>query len=195
MSKDNCWDSHAARHKIIFKQQRIIQMFFGLQNHHRWWLQPWNWKTLAPWKKSYDKPSQCIKKRDITLPTKVHIVKAMLFPVVMYGYKSWTIKKAEWWRIDVFKLWCWRRLLRVPWTARRYNQPIIKDISPEYSLEGLMLQLKFNTLATWWEGLIHLKKPWCWELLKSGGEGDDRGWDDWMSSFTHWTWVSVNPGS
>ena len=85
-----------------------------------------------------------LKSRDITLPTKVHLVKAMVFPVVMYGCESWTIKKAECQRIDAFKLWCWRRLLRVPWTARRSNQSILKEISPEYSLEGLMLKLKLQ---------------------------------------------------
>ena len=85
-----------------------------------------------------------LKSRDITLPTKVHLVKAMVFPVVMYGCESWTIKKAECWRIDASELWCWRRLLRVPWTARRCNQSILKEISPEYSLEGLMLKLKLK---------------------------------------------------
>ena len=85
-----------------------------------------------------------LKSRDITLPTKVHLVKAMVFPVVMYGCESWTIKKAEGRRIDAFELWCWRRLLRVPWTARRSNQSILKEISPEYSLEGLMLKLKLQ---------------------------------------------------
>ena len=85
-----------------------------------------------------------LKSRDITLPTKVRIVKAMIFPVVMYGCGSWTIKKAECQRIDAFKLWCWRRLLKVPWTARRSNQSILKEISPEYSLEGLMLKLKLQ---------------------------------------------------
>ena len=103
--------------------------------------------------------------------TKVHIVKAMVFPVVMYGYESCTIKKAECQRIDAFKLWCWRRLLRVPWTARRSNQSILKEISPEYSLEGLMLKLKLQYLATWCEELTHLKRPWCWERLKVGREG------------------------
>ena len=88
------------------------------------------------------------KSRDITLPTKVHLVKAMVFPVVMYGCESWTVKKAERRRIDAFKLWCWRRLLRVPWTARRSNQSILKEISLEYSLEGLMLKLKPNALPT-----------------------------------------------
>ena len=88
-----------------------------------------------------------IKSRDITLPTKVHLIKAMAFPVVMYGYESWTIKKAEHGRIDVFELWCWRKLLKVPWTAQRSNQSILKEISPEYSLEGLMLKLKLQYFA------------------------------------------------
>ena len=88
----------------------------------------------------------------------------------MYGCKSWTIKKAECQRTDAFELWCWRRLLKVPWTARRSNQSNLKEISPEYSLEGLML----NTLATWCEELTHLKRPWCWERLKAGWEGEDR---------------------
>ena len=88
-----------------------------------------------------------LKSRDVTLPTKVHLVKAMLFPVVMYGCESWTMKKAEHWWIDAFELWCWRRFLRIPWTARRSNQSILKEISPEYSLEGLMLKLKLQYFA------------------------------------------------
>ena len=113
-----------------------------------------------------------LKSRDITLPTKVHLVKTIVFPVVMYGCESWTIKKAQHWRIDAFELWCWRRLLRVPWTARRSNQSILKETSPEYSFVGLMLKLKIcNTLATWWEELNHWKTPWCWERLKAQGEG------------------------
>ena len=104
---------------------------------------------LAPWKKSYDQPRQHIKIRDITLPTKVNLVKIMVFPVVMYGCESWTIKKAEYWRIDVLELWCWRRLLRVPWTARRSNQSILKEINPEYPLEGLMLKLKLQYFDYW----------------------------------------------
>ena len=116
-----------------------------------------------------------LKSRDITLPTKVCLVKAMVFPVVMYRCESWTIKQAEHWRIDAFEVWCWRRLLRVPWTARRSNQSILKEISPEYSLEGLMLMLKVQSLATWCEELTHLKRPWCWERLKAGGQVDNRG--------------------
>ena len=119
-----------------------------------------------------------LKSRNLTLPTKVHLVKAMVFPVVMYGCESWTIKKAEHQRINAFELWCWRRLLRVPWTARRSNQSILKEISPGYSLEGLMLKLKLHTLGTWCEELTHLKRPWCWEGLGAKGEGHDRGWDD-----------------
>ena len=136
-----------------------------------------------------------LKSRDITLPTKVSQIKAMVFPVVMYGCESWTLKKAECWRIDAFELWCWRRLLQVPWTARRSNQSILKEISPECSLEGLMLKLNSNTLAPWCEELTHLKRPWCWETFKVGGKGDNRGWDGWMASPTQWTWVSVNSGS
>ena len=112
-----------------------------------------------------------LKSRDIILPTKVHLVKAMVFPVVMYGCGSWTIKKVEHWRIDALELWCWRKLLRVPWTARGFNQSILKEISPEYSLEELRLKLKLQYLATWCEELTHWKRPWCWERLKAGEEG------------------------
>ena len=135
-----------------------------------------------------------LKSRDITLPTKVYLVKAMVFPVVVYGCESWTIKKAEHWRIDAFELWCWGRLLRVPWTARRSNQSILKEISPEYSWKDWCWSWNSNILATWCEELTHLKRPWCWEILKVG-EGDDRGWDGWMTSLTQWTWVWVNSGN
>ena len=118
--------------------------FGGLQNHCRWWLQPWNQKTLASWRKAMTNLDSMLKSRDITLPTKVCLVKAMVFPVVMYGCESWTIKKAECQRIDAFELRCWRRLLAVPWTTRRSNQSILKEISPEYSLERLMLKLKLQ---------------------------------------------------
>ena len=140
------------------------------------------------------------KSRDITLSTKVHLVKAMVFPVVMYGCESWTVKKAECQRIDGFELWCWRRLLRVPWTARRSNQSILKEISPGISLEGMMLKLKLQYFGhlmqvnTSWE-LTHWKRLWCWEGFGAGGEGDNRGWDGWMASLTRWTWVWVNSGS
>ena len=131
-----------------------------------------------------------LKSRDITLPTKVHLIKGMVFPVVRYGCETWTVKKAECWRIDAFELWCWRRLLRVPWTARISNQSILKEISPGCSLQGLMLSWDSSTLATSCEELTHWKRPWCWEGLGAGGEGDDRGWDGWMASLTPWAWVS-----
>ena len=118
-----------------------------------------------------------VKSRDITLPTKVCLAKAMVFPDVLYGCESWTVKKAEHQRTDAFELWYWRRLLRVPWTARRSNQSILKEISPGYSLERLMLKLKSNTLTTSCEELTHWKRLWCWERLRAGGEGDDREWD------------------
>ena len=136
-----------------------------------------------------------LKSRDITLLTKVNIVKAMVFPVVMYGCKSWIIRKDECRRIDAFELWCWRRLLRVPWTARRSNQLILKEINPEYSLAGLMLKLKLQYFGYLMWRADSLKRPWCWERLKAGGEGDDRGWDGWMASPTKWTWVWAYSGS
>ena len=117
---------------------------------------------------------------------KVRLVKAMVFPVVIYERESLTIKKAEYWRIDAFELWCWRRLLRVPWTARRSNQSILKEISLEYSLEGLMLKTKLQNLATWYEELTHWKIPWCWERLKAVEKGmtEDEivGWHPWLNA-------------
>ena len=146
-------------------------------------------------RKAMTKLDSILKSRDITLPTKVCLVTAMVFPVVMYGCENWTIKKAECRRIDAFEMWCWRWLLRVSWTARRSNQSILKEISPEYTLERLMLKLKLQYLATWCEELTHWKRPWFWERLKAGGEGDNRGWDGWMASSFQWIWVWVNSGS
>ena len=123
------------------------------------------------------------------MPTKVHIVKAMVFPVVLYACESWTIKKAEGQRTDAFELWCWRRLLGVPWTARRSNLSILKEISPEYSLEGLVLKMKLQYFGYLIWRTDSWKRPWCWERLKAGGEGDNRGWDGWMESPIQWTWV------
>ena len=117
--------------------------FLGLQNHCRWWLQSWNSKTLAPWNKSYDQPRQHTTKQRYYLADKDLDSQSYGFPVVMYECERWTIKKAEHQRIDAFELWCWKRFLRVPWTARRSNQSILKEISPEYSLEGLMLKLQY----------------------------------------------------
>ena len=136
-----------------------------------------------------------LRTKDITLPTKVCLVKVMVFPIVMYGCESWTIKKGEHWIIDAFELWCWRRLLRVPWIAGRSNQSILKEISPEYSWKGLVLKLKLQYLATWCEELTPWKIPWCWERLKAGGKGDNGGWDGWMASLVQWTWLWVSSRS
>ena len=130
-----------------------------------------------------------LKTRDITFPTKVHLVKATVFPVVMYGSESWTIKKAEHLRIDAFELWCWRRLLRVPWTARRSNQSILKEISPEYSLEGLMLNLKLQYLGHLMRRTDSMEKT----LMLGKTEGRRRrGWQRMRlldGITTRWTWV------
>ena len=142
--------------------------------------------TLAPWKKSYDKPRQHVKKQRHCF---VHLVKAMVFPVVMYGCESWTIKKVVPRRIETFELWCWGRLLRVPWTARRSNQSILKEISPEYSLEGLMLKVKLHHSGHLMQRTDSLERPWSWGRLKAGEEGDDREQDGWMASLTRWTLV------
>ena len=136
-----------------------------------------------------------LKSRNITLPKKVHLVKAMVFPVVMYGCESWTIKKAECRRVDAFELWCWRRLLRVPWTARRSNQFILKEISPEYSLEGLMLKLKLQYFGHLIQRTDSFEKTLILGKIEGRKEGDDRGWDGWMASPTQWTWVWVDFGS
>ena len=129
----------------------------------------------------------------ITLVTKVCLVKAMVFPVVMYRCESWTIKKAEYRRIDAFQLWSWRRLLRVPWTSRRSNHP--KGNQYWIHWQDWCWSWKSNTLATWCKELTPWKRPWCWERLKAGGEGDDRRWDGWMASPTQCPWVWASSGS
>ena len=136
-----------------------------------------------------------LKSGDVSLPTKVRLVKAVVFPVVRYGCESWTIKKAEHRRIDALELWCWRRLLRVSWIARKSSLSILKEISPEYSLEGLMLKLKLQSFGHLMWRADSFEKTLNWERLKAGGEGDDRGWDGWMASLTQWTRVWVNSGS
>ena len=125
-----------------------------------------------------------LKGRDITLPTKVHLVKAMVFPGVMYGCESWTIRKAESRRTDAFELWYWRRLLRVPWTARRSNQSILKEISPEYSLEGLMLKLKLQYFGHLMQRANSFEKTLMLGKLEGGKRRGRRGWDGWMASQT-----------
>ena len=153
------------------------------------------WQHAEIEKTLTSQPRQHIKKKRHYFAKKVYIVKPMIFPVVMNGCESWTMKKAEHRRNDAFELWCWRRLSRVSWTVRRSNRSILKEISPEYSLEGWCWNWSSNTLATWCEELIHWKRPWCWERLKAEEEGDDRGWDGWKASLTQWTWVWVSSRS
>ena len=138
-------------------------------------------------------PDNILKSRDITLLTKVCMVKAVVFPVVIFGCESWIIKKAERWRTHTFELWCWRRLLRVPWTARS-NLLILREINPEYLLEGLMLKLKLQYFGHWCRELTHWKSPWCWKRLRAEGEEGIRGWDGWMTSPKQWKWIWANLG-
>ena len=158
--------------------------YFGvLQNYCRWWLQPWNKRHLLLGRKAMTNLDSILKSRDLTLPTKVDLVKAMVFPVVMYGCESWTIKKAEHQRINAFELWCSRRLLRVPWTARRSNQYILKEISPGCSLEGLMLKLKLQYFGHLMQRVDSLEKT----LMVGGIEGRRRrGWQRmrWLDVIT-----------
>ena len=146
----------------------------------------------APWKESYDKPRQCIKSRDITLPTKVRAVKAMVFPVVLYYL--WELDHKEGWAP---RNWCFQtvaleKILESPLDTREINQVILKEISHEYLLEGLMLKLKLSTLATWFKELTHWKRLRCWERLRSGGEGCDRRWAGWVASPTQWIGLWAN---
>ena len=136
-----------------------------------------------------------LKNRDMTLLTKVRLVKALVFPGVIFRCERWTIKRAECQRTDTFELWCWRGLLRVLWTARRSNQPILKEINLNIHWKDWCWRWSSNTLATWYEELTHWKRPWCWERLKATRESADRGWDDWMASLTRWSWVWASSGS
>ena len=162
--------------------------FLGYQNHCRQWLQPWNKKKLTPWKK------KVMTNLDSILQSR-----AMAFPVFkyvreLYGSESWTTKKAECRGIDAFELWCWRRLPRVPWTARRSNQSILK-INPAISLEGMMLKLKLQYFGHLMRRVDSLEKTLMLGGIGAGEEGDDRGWDGWMASLTRWLWVWVNSRS
>ena len=133
-----------------------------------------------------------LKSRDITLPTKVILVKATFFSVVTYECEIWTIKKAEYQRIDAFDLWCYLRLLRVPWTARRSNQAILKEINHEYSLEGMMLKLKPQSFGHLMWRTDSFEKTLMLGNIEGRMRRHDRGWDGWMTSLTEWTWVWVN---
>ena len=136
-----------------------------------------------------------LKSRDITFLTKVHLVKAVVFPALMYRCEIWTIKKAECQRIDAFKLWCSRRLFRVRWTAWRANQSILKEINPEDLFEELMLKLKLQYFGHQMGRADSLGKTLSWERLKTEREGDSRGWDVWMASPTRWAWGWMNSRS
>ena len=148
-------------------------------------------RHLLLWIKAMTNLDSILKSRGIILSTKVHLVKAMVFPVVMYGCESWTVKKAECWKIDAFELWCWRRLLRVPWDP---TSPSERRSVLGVHWKDWCWSWNYNTLATSREELSHWKRPWCWEGLRAGVEGDNRGWDGWMASLTRWTWVWVNSG-
>ena len=134
-----------------------------------------------------------LRSRDITLPTKAHLVKAMVFSVVMYGGESWTIKKGEHQKINAFELCCWRRLFSVPWTERGSNLSVGKSIL-NIQWKDWCWSWNLNTLATWCKELTHWKRPWFWERLKAGGERDYRGWAGWMALPTQWTWVWASSG-
>ena len=136
-----------------------------------------------------------LKSREINLPTKVHLVKPIVFPLVMYGSESWIIKKAEWQRINAFEYWSWRRLLRVPWTARRINQPILQEISPEFSLDWLILNLKFQYFGHLLRRTDSLEKTLILGKIEGRRKRGNRGWDGWIASQARWTWVWVSPGS
>ena len=144
---------------------------------------------------SLDHLDSILKSRDITLPAKVCLIKTMVFPVVMYGCESWTIKKAECWRIDAFELWCWRRLLRVPWAVRRSNQSILKEISPKCSLEGLMLKLKLQYFGHLMWRTDSFEKTLMLGKIEGRRRRGWQGLDGWMASLTQWIWVWVNSGS
>ena len=151
---------------------------------------------LAPWKKSYDQPRQHVKDQRYYLENKgLSSQSSMVFPVVMYGCENWTITKDEHWRIDAFEPWCWRRPLRVPWTARRSNQSILKEISPEYSWEGLMLRLKLQYFGHLMQRTDSLEKTLMLGGIAGRRRRGNRGWDGWTARPTRRTWVRASSRS
>ena len=160
------------------KQRKQCQtLFFGAPKSLQMVIAAMKLKDAYSAKQIYKQPISILKSRDITLPTKVRLVKAMVFPVVMYGCESWTVKKAEHQRIDTFELWCWRRLLRVPWTARRSNQSILKEISPECSLEGLILKLKLQYFGHLMQRADSFEKTLMLGKIEGRRRRDNRGCD------------------
>ena len=146
---------------------------------------PCKWEAKESWSSNIHIRQINLKIKKITRDKKGHYIMIKGYITIVNIY----VKKAECWRMDAFELWCWRRLLRVPWTERRSNQSILKEISPECSLEGLILKLKLQYFGHLSEELTHWIRLWCWERFKAGREGDNRGWDSWMASSTQWTWV------
>ena len=190
------------------KSGNSYRLYFPcLQNHCRWWLQPWNYymccqsehnheikRHLLLGRKAMTNLESVLKSIGITFMTTICIVKAMFFPVVVYRYESWTIKKAEHQVIGAFKLWCWRRPLRVLWTARRSNQSILKEINPEYSLEGLMLKLKFRSFGHLMGRAESSEKTLILGKIEGRRRRGRQGWDDWMTSLTQWRRTWENSG-
>ena len=162
-------------------------LFWGLQNHCRWWLQHKIKRCLLCGRKAMINLDSILKIRDISLPTKFHLVKTLVFPVVMYGCESCTKKKAEHRRIDVFELWCWRRLLRIFWTARRSNHSILKEISPEHSLQGLMLKLKLQNFGHLMWRADSLEKSLMLGKIEGRRRRGLQRMKFWMASLTRWT--------
>ena len=174
------------------KVETVRFHFLCLQNHCRWWLQPWIKRRLLVGRKTMTNLDTVLKSRDIILPTKVHIVKAIVFPIVMYRCQSWTIKKAERQRIGAFELWCWRTLFRVPWITRRSNQSILKEINLKYSLEGLVMKLKLQYLGHMMQRADSLEKT----LMLGKIEGKRRRrwhrmrWFDGITDSVTWVWAN-----
>ena len=149
---------------------------------------------LACLKKIYEKPSSIFKSRDITLLKKISIIKAMIYRVVIYGCDNCTVKSGKWWRIDAFELWCWTRLLRVPWTTRRSNKSVLKEINLDYSLDRPMLKMKLQYFGQLMWRTYSLEKTLLLGNIEGRRREDDRGWDGWMASQTQWTWVEASSG-
>ena len=174
------------------KQWKQWQTLFSWAPNHCRWCSHEIKRHLNYWRKAITNIDSIVKSRDITLPTKAHLVKAIVFPLVMYGCESWILKKVEHRWIHSFKFWCCWRLSRVAWTARRSYQSILKEFSPEYLM---MLNLKLQYLANWCEELTPWKRHSCGGKLKAGGEEENRGGDGWMVTLTQWVWVWASSGS
>ena len=161
----------------------------GLKNHCGWWPQPWNQKMIVSWQESYDKLRQCVKKQRHHFANKGPCSQGYDLSVFTHSCESWTIKKAEHWRIDALEQWCWRRLLRVPWTTRRSNPSLLKEINLEYSLEVLILKLKLQYVGQLMQTGNSLAMTLMLGKIEGGRKEDGRGWDSWMASLMQWAWT------